>query len=222
VVAQRIREIYKRDATVIPPPIDVSRFSQNRNEPEEDYYLILSRLISYKRLDVAIEACRKLNRRLIVIGDGPDRKRLEGLAGKNTTFLGRQSDKMVVKYANRCRALLFPGEEDFGMTPLELNAAGKPIIAFYAGGAMETVLENVTGVFFNEQTPDSMADAIKRSETINWNRKAIRRHAKCFDKAIFAERILDFLGEVAPASCSRQILKSNGYSPLVLDKRAAA
>ena len=145
-VAQRIKEIYGRDSVVIPPPIDVGRFSADA--PDEDYYLILSRMIAYKHLDLAIEACKKMNRRLVVIGDGPDRKRLESLAGKNTEFLGRQPDDVVTKYASRCRALLFPGEEDFGMVPLEINAAGRPVIAFGKGGATETVVAGETGIFF--------------------------------------------------------------------------
>lgn len=156
-----------------------------------------------------------------MIGDGPDRKRLEKLGNKYTKFLGRQPDEVVVKYANRCRALLFPGEEDFGITPLELNAAGKPIIAFHKGGSLETVLEGITGVFFHSQTADSMADAIRELETMSWNKKAIRRHAMSFDKAIFAERILDFLSEVAPASCPIEIPKADEYSQLVLKKHAA-
>lgn len=221
VVANRVKEIYKRDATVIPPPVDVSRFSAKNGEKEEDFYLILSRLISYKRLDLAIEACQKMRRRLVVIGDGPDRKRLEKLGNKYTKFLGRQPDDVVVKYANRCRALLFPGEEDFGITPLELNAAGKPIIAFHKGGALETVLEGITGVFFFEQTADSMAEAIREMESKHWNKKALRRHARSFDKAVFADRILEFLSQVAPSSCSFEIPKAEKFSPLVLKKHAA-
>ncbi len=196
--ARRIKEIYGRESVVIPPPIDVRRFSAD--EPDADYYLILSRLIAYKHLDLAIEACKKLNRRLVVIGDGPDRKRLESLAGKETEFLGRQPDQIVAKYASRCRALLFPGEEDFGMVPLEINAAGRPVICYGAGGALETIVEGETGIFFKEQTTASLIDAIEKFESLEWNRQTIRRHAEKFDNKIFTERIKEFLCQVAPAS----------------------
>jgi glycosyltransferase involved in cell wall biosynthesis len=205
-VAQRIKQIYGRESIVIPPPIDVNRFTPD--EPDEDFYLVLSRLISYKQLDLAVEACKKLNRRLIVIGDGPDRKRLEQLAGKQTEFLGRQPDEVVTKYASRCRALLFPGEEDFGMVPLEINASGRPVIAYRAGGALETVVDGKTGMFFNEQTADSMAAAIEEFESRAWNRQVMRNHAEKFDNKVFSERVSDFLHKVAPASCAREILET--------------
>lgn len=205
-VAWRIKEIYGRESIVIPPPIDVNRFSPD--EPDEDFYLILSRLISYKQLDLAIEACNKLNRRLIVIGDGPDRKRLEQLAGKKTEFLGRQPDEIVTRYASRCRALLFPGEEDFGMVPLEINASGRPVIAYRAGGALETVVEGETGMFFNQQSVDSIAEALEEFEGRTWNRVAMRRHAEKFDTKVFSERVSDFLQQVAPESCVQEILET--------------
>lgn len=200
VVAERIRKFYGRDSVVIPPPIDVKRFSPASPEPVEDYYLVLSRLVPYKRIDLAIEACTRLNRKLFIIGDGPDRARLEKLAGPNVRFLGRQPDDAVVGYAARCCALLFPGEEDFGMTPLEVNAAGRPVIAFRAGGAVETVIENVTGLFFDEPTSVSLADAIERFERQSWDSLALQSHARKFDRAVFAERLLAFLREVAPAA----------------------
>lgn len=204
VVADRIKKIYGREAIVIPPPIDVDRF-----EPAtytEDYYLILSRLVPYKRIDLAIEACRKLNRRLVIIGDGPDRERLEKLAGPETEFLGRQSDTKVNLYASRCRALLFPGEEDFGMVPLEVNAAGRPVIAYRAGGAVETVVEGLTGVFFDEPNSDALIEAIEEFESRSWNSAALRRHAEQFDRKVFSFRVLQFLGAVAPSSCAADLL----------------
>ena len=214
VVARRVKEIYGRDAFVIPPPIDVNRFSTNG--ADEDYYLILSRMVSYKRLDLAVEACRKLNRRLVVIGDGPDRKRLEQLAGPKTEFLGRQSDDMVARYAGSCRALIFPGEEDFGMTPLEINSAGRPVIAFRAGGATETVVDGKTGVFFDRQTVESVAEAIEEFENLVWDRKEIRAHAEKFDQAVFAGRIQKFLRKVAPSSCVSELANPGGFPNFVL------
>ncbi len=209
-IAQRIKEIYGRESIVIPPPIDVNRFVAD--EPDEDFYLVLSRLVGYKKIDLAIEACKKLNRRLVVIGDGPDRKRLEQLAGKQIEFLGRQPDEVVTKYASRCRALLFPGEEDFGMVPLEINASGRPVIAYRKGGAMETVIEGETGLFFDEQTAESLAASIEDFESRSWNRQAMRKHAEKFDTKIFTERISNFLQKVAPSISFQEITEKSKHS----------
>ena len=203
-VADRIKKIYGREAHVIPPPIDVNRFHMS-NEID-DYYLVLSRLMPYKRIDLAIEACKRMNRRLIVIGDGPDRNRLEKLADDRIEFLGRQPDKIVNYYAARCRALLFPGEEDFGMAPLEANAAGRPVIAYRAGGAVETVAEEVTGVFFDQASSVSLAEAIEKFEGLRFDQYTLRRHAEKFDRTVFSFRVLQFLGSVAPSSCSEELL----------------
>jgi glycosyltransferase involved in cell wall biosynthesis len=203
-VAQRIKKIYGREAFVIPPPIDVNRF--HISDEIDDYYLVLSRLMAYKRIDLAIEACKRMNRRLIIIGDGPDRARLERLADDRIEFLGRQSDAVVNYYAARCRALMFPGEEDFGMAPLEANAAGRPVIAFRAGGALETVEEGSTGVFFDQPTGMSLATAIEQFESLPWNPYLLRRHAEKFDRTVFSFRVLQFLGSVAPQSCSDELL----------------
>lgn len=203
-VANRIKKIYGREAFVIPPPIDVDRFEPSNFV--DDYYLVLSRLLPYKRLDIAIEACNRLKRRLLIVGDGPDRKRLESIAGPTIEFLGRQPDRMVNHYASRCRALLFPGEEDFGMVPLEVNAAGRPVIAFRAGGALETVLEGVTGLFFDQQRPESLANAIEEFEGRTWLQPMLRQHAEKFDRTVFSFRMLQFLGSVAPSSCAGDLL----------------
>ena len=203
-VADRIKKIYGREAHVIPPPIDVNRFHMS-NEID-DYYLVLSRLMPYKRIDLAIEACKRMNRRLIVIGDGPDRARLEKLGDDRIEFLGRQPDKIVNYYAARCRALLFPGEEDFGMAPLEANAAGRPVIAYRAGGAVETVEDGVTGVFFDQASSISLAEAIERFEGLRFDQYTLRRHAEKFDRTVFTFRVLQFLGSVAPSTCSEELL----------------
>ncbi|HJZ81239.1 MAG TPA: glycosyltransferase [Pyrinomonadaceae bacterium] len=203
-VAERIRQIYGREAHVIPPPIDVNRFHMSNDI--EDYYLVLSRLIPYKRIDLAIEACKRMNRRLVIIGDGPDRARLEKLGDDRVEFLGRQPDKVVNYYMARCRALLFPGEEDFGMAPLEANAAGRPIIAYRGGGAVETVVDGKTGVFFDRPDSRALCTAIERFEAMVWSQILLRRHAEKFDRNVFAFRVLQFLGSVAPASCSDELL----------------
>jgi len=224
-VAQRIKKIYGREAFVIPPPIDVQRF-QMANEVD-DYYLVLSRLMPYKRIDLAIEACKRVNRRLVIIGDGPDRQRLEEIADDRIEFLGRQPDKIVNYYAARCQALLFPGEEDFGMVPLEVNAAGRPVIAYRGGGALETVVENVTGVFFDQQNSHSLAEAIEKFEGLSWRQETLRHHAEKFDRNVFAFRVLQFLGSVAPASCADELLTgarllSNNLSKRVWPRLALA
>jgi glycosyltransferase involved in cell wall biosynthesis len=203
-VANRIKKIYGREAHVIPPPIDVNRFHMS-NEID-DYYLVLSRLMAYKRIDLAIEACKRMNRRLIVIGDGPDRERLEKLGDDRIEFLGRQPDKIVNYYAARCRALLFPGEEDFGMAPLEANAAGRPVIAYRAGGAVETVEDQVTGIFFDQASSVSLAEAIEKFEGLRFDQYTLRRHAERFDRTVFSFRVLQFLGSVAPSSCAEELI----------------
>jgi glycosyltransferase involved in cell wall biosynthesis len=203
-VAQRIRKIYGREAFVIPPPIDVNRFQMSIEI--DDYYLVLSRLMPYKRIDLAIEACKRTNRRLVIIGDGPDRARLETLGDDRIEFLGRQPDAIVNYYLSRCRALLFPGEEDFGMAPLEANAAGRPVIAFRGGGAVETIEENLTGVFFDSPNSLALAEAMENFESLRWNQQELRRHAEKFDRNVFAFRVLQFLGSVAPSSCADELL----------------
>src|SRR6266478_7360344 len=163
-VAARIRKIYGREAFVIPPPIDVNRFQMSVEI--DDYYLVLSRLMPYKRIDLAIEACKRANRRLVIIGDGPDRDRLEKMADDRIEFLGRQPDAIVNYYLSRCRALLFPGEEDFGMAPLEANAAGRPVIAYRGGGAIETIEEEKTGIFFDQPDSRALNEAIEKFESM--------------------------------------------------------
>ncbi|RXH58393.1 Glycosyltransferase [Granulicella sibirica] len=195
VVAARLKSSFGVEAEVIPPPIDTARFSPTKKTPEperEEYYLILSRLVPYKRFDLAIQACSQTNRRLVVIGGGPDRKRLEEMAGPSVKFLGRAPDEVVTQYVQHCEALLFPGEEDFGMTPLEVNSAGRPVIAFAAGGATETIVDGLNGVFFDEASVSSLIDAMDRFEKMAWDEAAIQRHAATYDIKVFQERITEF------------------------------
>jgi glycosyltransferase involved in cell wall biosynthesis len=183
---ERIWEAYHRKAVVIYPPVDVDRFTLSTTH--DGYYLILSRLVAYKRLDIAIEACNRLKRELIVIGGGPDRERLEALAGPTVSFKGRIPDDEVNRYVSRCRALLFPGEEDFGLTPLEVASAGKPTVAFKGGGALETIIPGVTGVFFDHDNSRSLAAAIEEFESKTWMPDTLRRHARLFDRSVFHQR----------------------------------
>jgi glycosyltransferase involved in cell wall biosynthesis len=193
-VAARIARAYGRQAEVIHPPIDLGRFSISHEQG--DYYLVLSRLISYKRIDLAIAACNLLKRKLIIIGDGPDRERLTAMAGPTITFLGRLSDREVQYHAARCRALIFPGEEDFGMAPLEIAAAGRPTIAYRAGGALETIVESETGVFFDRQEPEDVALAIEHFEKLRWSEHLLRNHAEGFGVEVFQSRMYTFLSKI--------------------------
>ena len=204
IVAKRLKAAFGREATVIEPPIVTSRFTVSREV--EDYYLVLARLVSYKRIDLAVEACTRTGRRLIVIGDGPDRERLEKLAGPTVSFLGRQPDQVVNRYASRCRALIFPGEEDFGMAPLEINAAGRPVVAYGAGGATETVIKDLNGILFYQQSTESLISALEELEAKKWNPSTIRGHAQRYDINVFQKRLLNFLYEVSPAMRDRQEL----------------
>ncbi|MFH1264774.1 MAG: glycosyltransferase, partial [Planctomycetota bacterium] len=167
-VAQRIAESYGRPSRVIYPPVD-TQFYTPANEPRNDVYLCVSALVPYKRIDLAIEACNRLRRRLVVIGSGPERRRLDRLAGPTIELLGWVPGDEIRDHLRRARALLFPGNEDFGIVPVEAQACGTPVVAFGQGGATETVLpadesHQGTGLFFDEQTPESLAQAIQRFE----------------------------------------------------------
>jgi glycosyltransferase involved in cell wall biosynthesis len=193
VVAERIQKYYRRDAVIIPPPVEARRFSFNPTVQVEDYFLIVSRLIPYKRIDIAIEACNALQVPLIIIGSGRDLERLKKMSGPTIRFMGRLSDEEVLRYYTHCRAFLFPGEEDFGITPLEAQAAGRPVIAYGAGGALASVVDGVTGMFFNEQTVKSLADALTSFDERTYDPQTIRNHALEFDLPRFHRRILQFI-----------------------------
>lgn len=192
-VAKRIKKHYRRPAYVIHPPVRGELFQIS--EEDGDFYLCVSRLQEYKRVDIAVEACTKMNIPLVVIGDGPEREKLEKLAGPNVKFLGRVSDDVIREYYGKCRAFLFPGEEDYGITPLEAQASGRPVIAYGKGGALETVVDGETGVFFLEQTADSMIEAVKLAEKIEFEKEKLREHAMEFDEAVFRDRLKRFVEE---------------------------
>ena len=193
-VAKRIRAAYGRSAEVIYPPVEVDRFKSSNEQ--EDYYVVLSRLVSYKRLDLAVRACTMLNRKLVVIGEGPYRAQLMAEAGPSVKFMGRISDADVSYLVARCRALIFPGEEDFGIAPLEVAAAGRPCIAYRAGGAIETVVQGLTGMFFDKQTPEDLASCIEEFERHSWSPLALRAHAESFRVEVFQDRMRTFLARV--------------------------
>jgi glycosyltransferase involved in cell wall biosynthesis len=197
-VADRIRRAYGRESDVIYPPVDVSRFRVE--ESSGDFYLVVSALAPYKRVDLAVEAANRLGRRLIVVGTGPEEKRLRTLAGPTVELLGWRDDEETAELYARCRALLFPPIEDFGIAPLEAMAAGRPVIALGQGGARETVVpphenEPATGLFFERQTVEAVMDAIRRFESgaYTFEPKALRRRAEAFDRPLFKERIQAYL-----------------------------
>jgi glycosyltransferase involved in cell wall biosynthesis len=202
VVCRRIRECYGRDSAMIYPPVDTDYYCP-ADVPREDYYLILSAFAPYKRLDLALEACRRLGRRLGVIGSGQDEAKLRELAGTQTQFLGWQRDEVVRDHLRRCRALLFPGEEDFGIVPVEAQACGTPVIALASGGATETVVPlgsdaAPTGVWFEEQEADCLAAAIERFEKHRaaFDGAALRRQALRFRTQRFAEEMFAYLARL--------------------------
>lgn len=161
-VAERIKRSYGRDSEVIYPPVSVGDFSPEH--PSEDFYLLVTQLTPYKRADLAVRAFTAMGKKLVIIGEGSELDGLKRIAGPTVQLVGRQPFRVVKDHFERCRAFLYPQVEDFGITAVEAQAAGKPVIAFRAGGALETVIEGETGLFFNEQTPESLADAVQRFE----------------------------------------------------------
>jgi glycosyltransferase involved in cell wall biosynthesis len=204
-VADRIERHYRRDSEVVYPPVDVERIRPNQRPPE-DFYLVVSRLVSYKRVDLAVAAASRLGRRLVVVGRGPEMKRLQAMAGPTVEFRGWLDDAEITKLYAQCRALLFPGYEDFGITPVEAQAAGRPVIAYARGGALETVVDGATGVFFEEQSIDALVAAIERFEQHGWDAKLCRKNAVRFSAEEFRTR----LGE----AIEQQIARGRGVRQL--------
>jgi glycosyltransferase involved in cell wall biosynthesis len=186
-VAERIRTFYGRVAKVIEPPVNVADYAPSDNVDE--YFLIVARLAPYKRIDIAVEACTRLGVPLKVVGSGPAREALERLAGPSVTFLGRVGDEDVRTLLARCKALLWPGEEDFGLVPVEAQAAGRPVIAYAAGGALETVIDGQTGVLFSPQTVEVLIQAIQSFDGSRYDVGALRANAERFDLPRFVSRM---------------------------------
>ena len=192
-VQRRIAKYYRRDSIVIQPPVDTSRYAPS--DSHDDYFLIVSRLIPYKRIDLAVRAFNELGLPLLVIGDGRDRDSLRALARSNIEFLGHVPDEKINYYFARCRAFIFPGQEDFGIAPVEAQAAGRPVIAYAAGGALDTVREGVTGAFFYDHTPEALIEVIQEFDETGYDPAVIRRHAERFDKRVFKESLSAFIEE---------------------------
>lgn len=203
-VRQRIQKYYRREAAVIYPPVDVRRFTPRRDH--DDFYLMVGRLVGYKRHDLAVEAFNQNGRPLVIIGDGPERARLEPLARGNIRFLGRQPETVVTDHLQRCRGFIFSGEEDFGIAPVEAMASGRPVIAFARGGALETVVEGLSGTFFREPTSQSLAQAVLHAEAMVWNSDKIAQHAEQFSRERFIRQFSLFVERNVQAHRSGQIL----------------
>lgn len=203
-VGKRIAKYYRRESTTLHPGIRIPEESVNSNR--DDYYFVVSRFVGYKRIDLAIEACNKLGRRLIVAGSGgEEEQRLRALAGPTVEFVGRVSDEELRNYYAHAKAFLFPGIEDFGLTPLEAMAGGAPVIAFGQGGALETVIDGETGLFFYEQSTEALALCIEEFERRQWDATVCRVRAEQFANERFKNAILEYCGKAlghVSESCS--------------------
>jgi glycosyltransferase involved in cell wall biosynthesis len=194
-VAERIKRAYGRPAEVIYPPVEVQR--HHIADEVGDYFLVVSRLAPYKRIDLAVQACTRLNLPLVVIGAGRDLPRLQAMAGPTVKFLGFVGDDGVVRdYLARCRGFLFPGEEDFGITPLEAQSCGRPAIAYAAGGALDTIKPGETGELFPQQTVEALTDVLARFDATRYDPQRIREHALQFDSSVFKQRMAEFVNGV--------------------------
>ena len=190
-VQARIKRYYNRDAKVIFPPCDIEKYGNNQRNPK-DFYLFFGQLVGYKRADLAIEACIKSRRKLVVIGDGKSKEAQKYTNTGLITFTGRVSDEEVAKYLSEAKALIFPGIEDFGIIPVEANAAGCPVLAYKEGGAIDSIKENETGLFFEEQTAESIIECMNKFEQLEssfTNRDVFTNHVKQFSKEEFINQI---------------------------------
>jgi glycosyltransferase involved in cell wall biosynthesis len=192
-VQARIRRYYGRDSIVVHPPVDTARFQPA--PAHGDYYLIVSRLIPYRHIDLAVQAFNQLGLPLVIAGDGRDRPRLETQAGPNVTFLGRVPDEDLPELFARCRTYVLPGVEDFGIAPLQAQAAGRPVIARGAGGALDSVVEGETGVFFDQPTPEALATTVRAFDPDAIDPRACVQNAARFDASVFRRRLMQLVEE---------------------------
>lgn len=190
-IQTRIKTYYDRESVIIYPPVDTGRFTPSPDH--DDYYLIVSRLIPYKRIDLAVEACTRLGLKLKIAGRGRDLERLRALAGPTVEFLGYVPDAEVARLMARCRAFIFPGLEDFGITPVQAQAAGRPVIAFAGGGALDTVIAGETGVLFADQTVEGLCTVLEHFDPHAFDPAELHRHARRFDSAVFRQQMIDYL-----------------------------
>ncbi len=203
-VAGRIKKYYGREAEVIYPPIDLEKFQIHipkesreavisKSQTNSKFFLVVSRLVSYKKVDIAVEAFNRLGLPLKVVGTGIEMGNLKRMAKENIEFLAQLTDEALLGYYQRCQTLVFPQEEDFGLVPLEAQACGKPVIAYRGGGALETVVEGKTGEFFDKQTPESLERAVKKFKPEKYNPEYCRQNALKFDKEIFKKKFKEYV-----------------------------
>jgi glycosyltransferase involved in cell wall biosynthesis len=192
-IQERIKNFYGRDSVVIFPPVDTSRFQPAANT--DDYFLIVSRLIPYKRIDLAVQVATRLGLPLKIGGKGRDMERLKAMAGPTVEFLGYVPDEQLPELMARCKAFLFPGLEDFGITPVQAEAAGRPVIAFGGGGALDTVIPGKTGELFYEMTVDSLAEVMRNFDAEAYDPAFIRAHAEKFDTQVFNQQMTSFVNQ---------------------------
>lgn len=195
-VQERIKKYYGRESKVIYPPVDTGFFNTaplRNNSAEKNYFLVVSRLVPYKRVDLAIDVFNQLKLPLVIVGIGSEEMRLKKMAKDNIIFVGQLTDRQLATYYSNSKAVIFPQEEDFGIVAVEAQAAGKPVVAYKAGGAKETVIPGKTGIFFSQQNVESLKDAIKKFERIKFDSKIIKRHVKRFSESRFKK---EFLGLV--------------------------
>ncbi|MFH1172898.1 MAG: glycosyltransferase [bacterium] len=192
-VQKRIKKYYHRDSDLIHPPVETERFSINSQLG--NYYLIGGRLVPYKRYDLAVQAFNKLGIPLKIFGEGPELAKLKKIAKDNIKFVGKVNDEQLSRLYAQCLAFIHPQEEDFGITAVEAMASGRPVIAYASGGALETVIDGVTGKFFDEQSWEALADTIIRFKPEEYNPQAIREHARKFDVEVFKRKIQDYVTE---------------------------
>lgn len=193
-VNQRLKKYYRLESDVLYPPVDVNSFKYN-GYAGEDYYIIISRLSAYKNIDLAIAAFNELKKSLIIIGTGEDYHRLKEMSDSNIEFLGWQSDLSVREYLFHAKALIFPGEEDFGLTPIEAMSSGRPVIAYRKGGVTETIRDGISGLFFDQPNKNSLIEAVKKFEVKqkNFNYQKIRCLADQFDRTVFSEKFVNLI-----------------------------
>jgi glycosyltransferase involved in cell wall biosynthesis len=198
--ARKIKKFYKADSHVIYPPVDFEKLTLLKSSykvPEKDYYLIVSRLSPYKKIDIAVSAFNKMNLPLVIIGEGEDRRRLEKMAGENVKFLGWQDDDRLAEYYRNAKAVIFPGEDDFGITVLEAMSFGKPVLAYKKGGALETIRPGENGEFFESVVPELLADGVRRmnNNMKSYDPEKIKEYAKGFSRENFERKIREFVEE---------------------------
>jgi glycosyltransferase involved in cell wall biosynthesis len=206
-IASRINKFYRREASVINPPVNVSIFDESR--PKEDFYLCLGQLVGYKRADLVVEAFNQLELPVVIIGEGELYDQLKATANSNITLMGRQPFDVVKDHLERCKGLLFPGVEDFGIVPVEAMACGAPVIAFNKGGILDTVVHGKTGILFEEQTAESLIEAVMQVEndTFSFRPTVLRAQAMKFEKILFRSRFNQFVKKTLKESDSHDDLK---------------